>query len=290
MIAWEKKKSVHTHQMAKLLCTLAQHWVGVSRDHLDQLKAICQHLDPGRHGMTDKNRATLRGFEDDHLVDRFLSLPERIWQRYRNKMRELKVSAAVELQIALAIELLTVAPVRCKNLMAISLDHNLIFQGSRRARRVTLHFLKADVKNDVDIEFKLPTTTVDQIDKYLEHVRPVLERVPSRYLFPGEGETHKCGSLLSKQIADMVEREVGVRLTAHQFRHLAGLIYLKANPGGHEVVRRLLGHKSIETTIRFYAGMEIADAIRHYDDHVAQRRARLVSNEKSRVRTKTTHG
>ena len=79
-----KKKSTHLHQMAKLLCTLAQHWVGVSKEHLDQLKAIRKQLDPGRHGMTDKNRATLRCFEDERLVDRFLSLPERVWRRCRN--------------------------------------------------------------------------------------------------------------------------------------------------------------------------------------------------------------
>ena len=77
----------------------------------------------------------------------------------------------------------------------------------------------------------------------------MLEQVPSPYLFPGAGSRHKMGALLSKQVADLVEAEVGVRLTAHQFRHLAGFLYLKAHPGGHEVVRSLLGHKSIETTI-----------------------------------------
>ena len=187
-----KKKSAHIHQAAKLLCTLAQHWVGVQREHLEQLKAIRKNLDPGRHGMTDKNRSTLRVFQDDRLVDRFLSLPERIRQRYRGKLRDLKVSDAVELQISLAIELLTVSPVRCKNLMSITLDENLIFQGSGRARRVTLHFPQTDVKNDVVIEFELPATTVDLLDSYLKHVRPRLERVPSRYLFPGEGETHNA--------------------------------------------------------------------------------------------------
>ena len=49
-----------------------------------------------------------------------------------------------------------------------------------------------------------------------------------------------------------------MRVRAHQFRHLAGFLYLQHNPGGHEVVRRLLGHESIETTLTFYAGMEVA--------------------------------
>jgi hypothetical protein len=42
-------------------------------------------------------------------------------------------------------------------------------------------------------------------------------------------------------------------------------------------VRRLLGHKSIETTIRFYAGMEVAEAVRHYDKHVANLRAGMLA-------------
>jgi hypothetical protein len=48
---------------------------------------------------------------------------------------------------------------------------------------------------------------------------------------------------------------------------------MQKNPGGHEVARRLLGHRTITTTIGFYAGMEVAAAVRHYDRHVAQRRA-----------------
>jgi len=45
-----------------------------------------------------------------------------------------------------------------------------------------------------------------------------------------------------------------------------------ANPGGHEVVRHLLGHRSIATTLRFYAGMETAAALRRYDAVVLERR------------------
>ena len=30
-------------------------------------------------------------------------------------------------------------------------------------------------------------------------------------------------------------------------------------------MRRLLGHRSIQTTIDFYAPLETADAVRHYD-------------------------
>ena len=56
-----------------------------------------------------------------------------------------------------------------------------------------------------------------------------------------------------------------MRLSPHQFRHACGAIFLGSDPGGHETVRNLLGHRSIETTIRYYAGMETAAALRRYD-------------------------
>ena len=54
-------------------------------------------------------------------------------------------------------------------------------------------------------------------------------------------------------------------MNVHLFRHLAGYLFLKAHPGEYEPVRQLLGHKSIQTTISFYVGLEEADAFRRYD-------------------------
>jgi hypothetical protein len=268
------RSSADIHQTAKLMCTLAKHWVCVPSDHLAELAAIRNRLDPGHHGMTEKNRATLRCFEDEALVGEFLALPETIARRHRNRT-EIKVGHAVEVQIGLSIELLTVAPVRCENLHAIHLERNFIRIGNGKGARKHLYFPADAVKNETELEFPLPPLTVALLDLYLSKFRPKLVRARNDWLFPGEAEGPKQAALLSSQIAQKVKREIGVRLTAHQFRHLAGFLYLKANPGGHEVVRRLLGHRSIETTIRFYAGMEISEAIRHYDRHIESRRVEL---------------
>ena len=183
------------------------------------------------------------------------------------------MAGAVRLQIALAVDLLTHAPVRIGNLASINIDRNMIDRGHGRHRSVHLFFSKGEVKNEVELEFQLQSSTIALLDRYLRDVRPRLLRAPSSWLFPGEGDGHKCATLLGEQIADLIETEVGVRLTAHQFRHLAGYLFLKANPGAHEIVRRLLGHRSIDTTLNFYAGMETAEAVRHFDRHVEQRRA-----------------
>ncbi len=82
---------------------------------------------------------------------------------------------------------------------------------------------------------------------------------------------------MRQQVKDATERELGLRLTPHQFRHACGLVYLTADPGGHEVVRHLLGQRSIATTVKHYAGMEAAAALRRYDAVVLERQEEAVA-------------
>ena len=91
--------------------------------------------------------------------------------------------------------------------------------------------------------------------------RPHLMRgTNSDYLFPGVSGKPKTASMFSGQITDRVEDATGLRLTVHQFRHAAAAIYLRHNPGAYEVVKRLLGHRNIQTTINFYGGLETTQA------------------------------
>jgi integrase len=61
---------------------------------------------------------------------------------------------------------------------------------------------------------------------------------------------------LSTQIVKKVQKATGIRITVHQFRHAAGALILKHHPGNYELVRRVLGHRSVQTTIGFYCGLE----------------------------------
>jgi hypothetical protein len=51
-------------------------------------------------------------------------------------------------------------------------------------------------------------------------------------------------------------------------------LYLDANPGAYEVVRRVLGHRSINTTTAFYIGLETGPAIRHFEETILHLRNR----------------
>ena len=61
---------------------------------------------------------------------------------------------------------------------------------------------------------------------------------------------------LGGQITKLIEREIGLAITPHQFRHAAAALILRTDPGNYELVRRVLGHKSLATTTSFYIGLE----------------------------------
>jgi integrase len=82
----------------------------------------------------------------------------------------------------------------------------------------------------------------------------------SPWLFPGESDGHKTKTTLSgqiidritNQIIDRITKEIGIRVTPHQFRHLAAAFILEKDPANYEFVCRVLGHKNLQTTINFY--------------------------------------
>ena len=90
------------------------------------------------------------------------------------------------------------------------------------------------------------------------------------WLFPGESGGYKTPSMFSDQITKAVLKATGVRLTVHQFRHAAAALMLQQDPGNYEWVRRVLGHKNIQTTINFYIGLETTQASRRFGQIVRQ--------------------
>jgi integrase len=80
--------------------------------------------------------------------------------------------------------------------------------------------------------------------------------------------------LFSGQITQRIYQATGLRMTVHQFRHAAGALILKSRPGEYELVRRLLGHRNVQTTINAYIGLENIHAseifskivMKHMDD------------------------
>src|SRR5262249_50278260 len=127
----------------------------------------------------------------------------------------LKAAVTAELAVAIAIE--TVAPVRIANLATIKLGFNLIKPGGPGSE-YWLRFPGFDTKNRVKLEFLLPRYIARLIDEYVHDFRPILLRGSNGdALFPGRCSGTKQKAKLSTQITNRVFKATGIRLTVHQF-------------------------------------------------------------------------
>ena len=128
------------------------------------------------------------------------------------------------------------------------------------------------MKNREPFDHPFPAEGEALIEHYLTEFRPRLAPPGCTALFPGQGGGAKSINALREQICKTVHRHTGMRMHPHLFRHAGAKLYLDANPGGYEVVRRVLGHRSIDTTTKFYTGHETGQAVRHFDQTILQLR------------------
>ena len=270
-VLWDRaggRKTGHLHNHGLLLVKLAKHWVRVPEAHLQRLRAMCKQVDPGQSGMTERNRARLRQFDDDTNIARLINLPESI-ARSLPTNGPLTYQQAILMQSAVAIAILLVAPIRVKNLAALTLDRHIVRSGPGGVRHLVIP--AHEVKNNVPLEFEVPQHVRTLLDIYIQRCRPLLTREASGFLFPArQGPARQGGSKapghFGEQIQRTVARYAGLDMNVHAFRHFSAMLYLRQCPGEYETVRLLLGHKSLATTVRAYCGTEQKDALRRYDN------------------------
>jgi integrase len=265
---WQKDGDVpasYTINLAARFEAIARQmgWLsaGELKDLADLRYAMEQHREDG---MTEKNLAVVRAVLTPGVWGRVAKLPEQLMEQARNMNNAAPVRAALLAQIAVAVAILLVAPVRLGNLAAIRLDVNLIKPGGPDSD-YWLRFSRFDVKNKQALQFVFNGRLTKLIDEYVSEFRPALMKGKNHdWLFPGRSTDHKEKIGFSTQIVDQVEKATGIRVTVHQYRHAAAAMFLKHRPGEYELVRQLFGHKSVETTKRFYLDLETTMASEMY--------------------------
>jgi integrase len=228
---------------------------------LDRMGGIIRRLAPGRSGLTESNRTRLRPFDDRGNIAALLKLPEELMRQARRHPNLER--GAVRAQMAVAIEILLMAPIRMGNLVNLDIERNLVQSGQGGA----LHLVVSaeEVKNEVSVDHPLPPESTALIQTYIEKFRPHLTSRNGTALFPGIGTDPKNQDSFGTQISRTIRAHTGLRVHPHLFRHLGAKLHLDANPGDYETVRRVLGHRSLQTTIDFYIGLETPAAARHFD-------------------------
>ena len=259
------KNTTRVHDMAGMLKGVARHWVKADEATLVKMMAIVRKLKPEEIGMTKKNTDRVRQLEDPVMAQKFVNLPRTIRQHIDTGKLTTRTKRMLA-QAAVAIELLIVAPIRIGNLTSIDLDRHLIKVG----KRLHLVIPACEVKNRQDLDFELPVESAALIAWYIADVRETLPG--NRALFPGKSGTAKTIGTLRGQIIRTVQEYLGLAINPHLFRHIGAKLYLDKNPGNYEVVRQVLGHKSMATTTKFYAGHQTRNATRHFDSEIIKLR------------------
>jgi integrase len=191
-------------------------------------------------------------------------LPQLLLARARKVENPKK--AAILVQTAIAIEILLVAPIRLHDLIRLELDVHILFARPGRQGDAKL-VLKAS-KNDQRIAFDLKAETLALLRQYVTTYLPALSRGAVAALFPGEAGPYKSDVSLREQITKAIRKHCGVDVHPHLFRYFAAAMILKKYPDAYPLASRLLGHKSIQTTMDFYTTFEGSSSAEFFYDKI----------------------
>jgi Phage integrase family len=256
--------TAYTHGVAGTLITIASEWTKTGAEDVAALKKLRRKLGTLPSGLTDKNKSTLRQFADTRLLDALIQLPDKLWRKARREPAGSK-RAFIDLQTALAIDILLHVPLRMKNLASLNFKDHLHWpQGHGKAAMIT--FEGAETKNSSPLEFELPAQLADRIWTYRTEIALAIVGKRPDMLFVTTAGKPRMQETITNLIEKAVLKNLGLKFTPHQFRHFAAKIILDANPGAFEAVRQLLGHKNMKTTTNFYAGIDTLRAGRAHTE------------------------
>ncbi len=227
---------------------------------VEQLGRLCGPVDPGTAEFSDKNSETLSQFDDPAKVLKFLLLPHQIWHEMRKRKKPTAEDARL-MMAAVAIELLVCTMIRLGNLAAIDMKKH--FWSAKPATGAITHlvFEGSEVKNGQPLRLELGANTIALINDFKKRWWRLLANEPTTQLFPLEPDEGKRESCLRYLITSTVDKYLNIQVTPHQFRHIGCKLYIDRNPGDFETLRRILGHRRLETTMRFYARIEASKAL-----------------------------
>lgn len=274
----------YLRDLAEALIQIARHWVRADDAQIEALKALRRRLKAERIDLTPKNRAALRQFDDPANQANLLLLPQRLMAKAARRPAE-DMRAAITVQVAVALEILLIAPMRMGNLIALRLDRHVVPCG----KEIHLVLPRQETKTDEELVYPLGGPTVAMLELYCRRYRPRIAGPDCPWLFPATGGRQKAQATLNQQIGETVYKATGLVLTPHQFRHLAAKLVLDRHPGNYEGARQLLAHRSLKTTVGFYTGLQPARAARHYDALLAEKRAAYADEAPKRGRKGTGH-
>jgi integrase len=261
-------ENIFNCDLGKRLVQIAHEWVKVDAQVSAELKRLMSKVPAPLPGLTGKNKKFLRQFDDPAVLRRLYSLPERLWTEVKREVKpNLRILAKA--QAALGVAILSYAPLRPQNLIALAFDTHLFLRQGAGAIS-TLEVPAHEVKNRRELAYDIPPQVAKMLIEYRDRVAPkIIGHRPTR-LFVNIDGTPKNQATVASLVINYLRKRAGIVITPHQFRHLSARVVLDANPGEYETVRQFLGHKSLKTTVAAYAGIDCRRAARRHQQLVEQ--------------------
>lgn len=156
---------------------------------------------------------------------------------------------SIQFRQSLMIGFLIARPVRRRALLAMEVNKHLV----RRGDGFQLCFDAVDMKDKKQRGFPLPNDLVEPMQAYLDRYRPVLLR--------GKQSTglwiSQCGEPLtpdgfSRELPKVVQRQFGVIMRPHAFRHVAATSIAETDPEHMNIIKDILGHATLAMAEKHY--------------------------------------
>jgi integrase len=262
------EKKAFNRDLARTLVEIARRWIKVKKAVLQELKRLEFAVPVPDPGLTKKNKAALRQFDDAECLRRLFELPGRLWTAVKRYSKP-DYRTILKAQAALAVGILCYMPIRSKNLWALKFQRHIFLHFGRDAIS-SLELPEGETKNKDGLAFDIPEHLVKMLAQYRDRLVPKVFGRRFDVLFMKQDGSQKNQWSVARLIRLTIKKDAGLQLSPHQFRHLAALIGLEAEPGNFEGMKQLLGHKSIRTTVEFYAGINTRRAARHHQRLIDQ--------------------
>ena len=156
---------------------------------------------------------------------------------------------ALSFRDGVIIALLTIAPMRRRNLASLALGRHLV----RAGRSWSILLSADDTKGKEELEYPLSEKVSRALDRYLEVFRPAICGSGTHCgLWASAKGVQVTGNALYDAVCRRTRSEFGVSMNLHLFRDAAFSFLAFYAPEQVRAGRDLLGHKRLHTGEQFY--------------------------------------
>ena len=248
-----------TH-VTSAMAAIARLWTGASAEEQAELDELRTGFGWCHRGVSRKNRILVSQFDEERRTASLLSLPSRLAALARAEPTGRRVARMF--MTAVAVEMLLGTPLRPGEMLAIDIETDVVIgPAGPESLLVTQHRYLSERRRQIP----LGTACRSMLATYLRDYRPLLIEEPTAALFPGGCRGSLGPERLRTLVREWTLRLAEAEMTPTAFRHFAAKHYLERHPGDFAIVKVLLGHTSMTSTMNTYSRLDVASVAGRVD-------------------------